>query len=67
MMRTFQAVLGRAENVARTQKMRGAIEQIGGRLEIASPTPNGMVRVTLWLPPQYQPGDFFPDLPFYPC
>lgn len=65
-MQAYQALLARAENLARVKKMRRAIEEAGGRMEIAPPTATGMVRVTLWLPPQYQPGSFFPDLPFYP-
>lgn len=65
-MQTYQALLARADNVAKVQSMRRAIERIGGKVEIAPPTATGMVRVTLWLPPQYQPKDFFPDLPFYP-
>jgi hypothetical protein len=46
--------------------MRRAVESSGGQIEIAPPTSTGMIMVKLWLPPQYQPRDFFPDLPFYP-
>ncbi len=65
-MQTYQALLGRADNVAKALRMRRAVEEIGGKIEVAPPTATGMVRVTLWLPPQYQPAHFFPDLPFYP-
>ena len=65
-MQTYQALLGRADNVAKALCMRLSVEEIGGKVEMAAPTSTGMVRVTLWLPPHYQPADFFPDLPFYP-
>ena len=65
-MRSYQALLARADNVTKVRQMRRAIEAVGGKIEMAPPTATGMVRVTLWLPPQYQPGEFFPDLPFYP-
>lgn len=63
----YQALLSKPENVARVSKMRSEIERAGGRCEITPPTASGMVAVTLWLPSQYQPRDFFPDLPFYPA
>lgn len=65
-MQTYQALLARQDNVVRVWQMRRAVEDVGGKIEMAPPTVTGMVRVTLWLPPQYQPNDFFPDLPFYP-
>ncbi|HEX8996048.1 MAG TPA: hypothetical protein VF812_08455 [Ktedonobacterales bacterium] len=64
-MRAFQALLSRPESIARVRALRRTIEQAGGRVEIEPPSANGMVVVTLWLPPQYEPGEFFPDMPFY--
>ncbi len=65
-MQAYQALLARADNVARVKQLRRTIEGVGGKIELAPPTSTGMVRVTLWLPTQYQPQDFFPGLPFYP-
>lgn len=65
-MQTYQALLSRADNVAKVKKMRRAVESAGGKIEMAPPTSTGMVRITLWLPLSHQPGSFFPDLPFYP-
>ncbi len=65
-MQSYQALLSRADNVAKVKRMRRAVESAGGKIEMAPPTSTGMVRVTLWLPPSHLPGAFFPDLPFYP-
>jgi hypothetical protein len=66
-MQAYQALLARAESLASVRARRRAIEAVGGKIEIAPPTSTGMVVVKLWLPPPYQPYDFIPDLPFYPC
>ncbi len=63
---TYQALLARQESVERVRKMRQAIERVGGSIVIEPPTEAGMVIITLTLPDQFQPRDFFPDLPFYP-
>ena len=65
-MRAYQALLARPENLAKVQAKRRAVEAVGGKIEIAPPTSTGMIMVVLWLPPQHQPSDFSPDLPFYP-
>lgn len=65
-MKVYQALLSRQENIASVQQMRHEIVRIGGKVEIAPPTTAGMVVVTLWLPPDHQPQEFFPGLPFYP-
>ncbi|HEU0025478.1 MAG TPA: hypothetical protein VFQ25_00040 [Ktedonobacterales bacterium] len=64
-IQTYQALLARQDSVERVRKMRQAIERAGGRMVIESPTPMGMVVITLTLPDPYHPRDFFPDLPFY--
>jgi hypothetical protein len=62
----YQALLGNPQNVARVRAMRPAVESVGGRLTLASPTKTGMVAVLIELPPGYHPDQFCPGIPFYP-
>lgn len=65
-MVAYQAMLRNPANVARVQAARRAIEQVGGRIQIAPPTKDGMTLVVLSLPEGYAPDHFLPGLPFYP-
>jgi hypothetical protein len=65
-MVAYQAILGNPTNVARVQAARSAIDQVGGRVQIAPPTKDGMTLVVLTLPEGYAPERFLPGLPFYP-
>ena len=49
MMKTYEAILSQAENMARLQTARKAIERVGGKIKIAPLTNRGMVSVTLVL------------------
>lgn len=62
----YQAMLSNPANVARVRAAQRAIEQVGGKVNITSPTKVGMVVVLLALPEGYVPGQFLPGLPFYP-
>lgn len=64
-VRVYEAILSHAANIAQVRAARSAIERVGGRVKIESPTPRGMVLVTLILPDGYTPQDFLPGLPFY--
>jgi hypothetical protein len=66
-MQAYQALLRRPENVAHVRTMRHEIERAGGKVEIPPPEASGLVIVTLRLPPQVTPEQFFPGLPFYPA
>ena len=44
--------------------MRRRIEQIGGALRIEQA--GGAILVTLNLPAQYTPEQFYPEMPFFP-
>lgn len=61
---TYEGIFFRPESVAWVRAARPAIERIGGRVEIAPPTADGMVLITLFLPSSCHPRDFFGDLPF---
>jgi hypothetical protein len=61
----YEAMLSDPERIARVRGATKAIESIGGSVEIAPPTPQGMILVTLWLPRGYVPEDFLPGFPFY--
>ena len=66
-MVTYQAMLSNPNNLARVQAARRSIEAAGGKVQIASPTKEGMTLVTLLLPDGVFPTRFFADLPFYPA
>ena len=63
---TYQAILSTPNNIARIQAAKRAIEGIGGKLTVAPPNKAGMTLITLALPEQYYPDQFFPGVPFYP-
>ncbi len=60
----YEALLTQSESLARVQAMRRQIEQIGGALRVEQS--GGAILVTLTLPAQYAPEQFFPDIPFFP-
>ena len=62
----YEASLSNPESIARAQKVKKAIEALGGSVRITPPNKQGMAMVTLRLPLRYRPEDFFPGLPFYP-
>jgi hypothetical protein len=62
----YQAMLSNPNNVARVRAAQRAIEQVGGKIEVAPPTRVGMVVVLVYLPEGYTPDQFVPGLPFYP-
>ncbi len=62
----YQAMLSNPSNVARVRAVARMIESAGGNVTIAPPTKVGMVLVTLYLPPGYEPDQFLPGMPFYP-
>lgn len=64
--RTYEALITQPENVARVHAGIRAIERVGGSVQIAPPTHDGITLVTLILPDPYRPDQFFPGLPFYP-
>lgn len=64
-MKQYQAVLSRPDNVARVQAARRAIERAGGKVEII-PSNAGMTAVILTLPDHHAPEHFLPGMPFYP-
>lgn len=66
-MVTFQAMLSNPNNLTRVQAARRSIEAAGGKVQIASPTKEGMILVTLLLPEGVFPMQFLPGLPFYPA
>ena len=66
-MQTYEALLSRPENIERVRQTQASIERLGGRVEIAPPTPAGVVLVTLQLPPGYVPEQVLPGLPLYPA
>ncbi len=61
---TYQGIFSRPESVARARDALPAIKRIGGRVKIGAPTRDGLIVITLDLPPGYHPRDFFADLPF---
>jgi hypothetical protein len=65
-MRTYEAALSRAENIAQVRAAIRAIERVGGRVSIGPPAPTGVVVVEITLPEPYTPDAFVPGLPFYP-
>ncbi len=65
MMKKYQAVLSRPDNVARVRAAKRTIERAGGKVEII-PSNAGMTAVILTLPDQYVPEHFLPGMPFYP-
>jgi len=65
-LRTYQAQLSLPASIARVRAAIGAVERIGGRIEILPTATTGVTTVRLHLPPSYSPDDFLPGLPFYP-
>lgn len=63
---TYQAQLSLAASLARVRDAIGAIERIGGRVELVPTATVGVTTVRLHLPLPYTPDHFLPDLPFYP-
>lgn len=60
----YEALLIQSDSLGRIQAMRQQIEQVGGALRIERA--GTAVLVTLTLPVQYAPEQFFPDMPFFP-
>lgn len=60
----YEALLTQSGSLARIQAMRRPIEQIGGAVRIEQA--GEAILVTLILPAQYMPGQFYPGLPFFP-
>jgi hypothetical protein len=63
---TYQAQLSLATSLVRVRQAIGAIERIGGRVELVPTGTVGVTTVRLHLPLSYTPDHFLPDLPFYP-
>jgi hypothetical protein len=63
-MRAYEAVISRADNLARVQAARRAVERVGGKIAMAPANAAGMVLVVVTLPEPYTPDDFFPGVPF---
>ena len=63
---TYQAQLSMTASIARVRDATGAIERIGGRVEILPTRTAGVTTVRLHLPPPYTPDQILPGLPFYP-
>jgi hypothetical protein len=61
---TYQAQLTMAASLARVRDATGAIERIGGRVEILPTRTPGVTTVRLHLAPPYTPAQFLPGLPF---
>lgn len=64
--RTYQAQLTLPASLARVQAAAGAIERVGGRVEILATGTAGVTTVRLHLPHPHAPEHFLPGLPFYP-
>lgn len=64
-MRTYEATLSRKENLTQVKAATRLIERLGGKVQIAAPTANGMTLVVLTLPETHRPEDILPGLPFY--
>lgn len=62
----YEAILSNANNLARVNAARHAIEQAGGKLRVVPLRNDGMTLVTLTLPDIYTPDKFLSGLPFYP-
>ena len=60
----YEALLTQSGALARVQAIRRPIEQIGGALRIEQA--GAAILVTLILPAQYSPDQFYPGLPFFP-
>lgn len=60
----YEALLTQRESLGRVQAMRRDIEQRGGALSIEQA--GNAILVTLTLPAQYVPEQFYPNMPFYP-
>lgn len=60
----YEALLTQSGALARVQAMRRPIEQIGGAVQIEQV--GTAILVTLALPAQYTPEQFYPGLPFFP-
>jgi hypothetical protein len=63
---TYQALLANQQNIDQVKRGRGAVERVGGRVEMAPPTKLGIIVVFLHLPEGISPEQFFPSVPFYP-
>jgi hypothetical protein len=63
---TYQALLANQQNIDQVKRGRGAVERVGGRVEMAPPTKLGIIVVILHLPEGISPEQFFPGVPFYP-
>ena len=62
----YEAILSQQEAITAVRVASKRIASVGGAVEMSPPTRTGMVIVTLRLPENYQPQQFFPGLPFYP-
>lgn len=62
----YQAQLSLVSSLAQARDAIGAIERIGGRVELLPTGTAGVTTVRLHLPLPYTPDHFLPDLPFYP-
>ena len=60
----YEALLTQRESLGRVQAMRRNVEQRGGALSIEQA--GNAILVTLTLPAQITPEQFYPDMPFYP-
>ena len=63
---TYQAQLSLPASLAQVRNVIGAIEHIGGRVELLPTGTAGIITVRLHLPESYTPDYFLPNLPFYP-
>lgn len=66
-LRTYEAALSRTDNLAQVKAATRLIERIGGKVQIAPPSANGVTLVVLILPETHRPEDFLPGLPFFPA
>lgn len=60
----YEALLTQSKSLERIQAMRRAVEQIGGALHIEQA--GAALVVTLTLPANYMPEQFYPNMPFFP-
>lgn len=60
----YEALLTQSGSRERVQVMRRRIEQVGGAVQIEQS--GGAILVTLTLPAQYAPEQFYPEMPFFP-
>jgi Tfp pilus assembly protein PilN len=63
-MIAYEALLTQSDSLARLQARRRQIEQIGGALRIEQA--GAALLVTLTLPAQHAPEQFFPGMPLFP-